>query len=81
MKCECYSKQEIIDYYSLSSDRRLISICNGTKERDVCSCKGDRAKCDFYPEIREKALKDCKEENKKLKSNRTRKYIIDTLKY
>lgn len=54
-KCECYSEQETIDYYSLNSDRRLVSRCNGTKERDVCSCKGDKTKCDFYPEIRKKA--------------------------
>ena len=81
MKCECYFEQEIIDYYSLNSDRRLIGHCNGTKERDECRCKGNREKCDFYPEVRERALEHYEEENKKLKSNRTQKYIIDTLKY
>lgn len=80
-KCECYEEREVIDYYSLNLDRRLVGICNGTKERDECCCKGNRAKCDFYPEVREKALKHYEEENKKLKSNRTQKYIIDTLKY
>lgn len=29
--------------------------CWGTRERDACSCGGDQMKCDFYPEIREKA--------------------------
>lgn len=29
--------------------------CNGTRERDECSCCGNRAKCDFYPEVREKS--------------------------
>ena len=29
--------------------------CNGTRERDICNCGGDPTKCDFYPEIREKA--------------------------
>lgn len=53
--CECYEEREVIDYYSLNSDRRLIGICNGTKERDECSCKGNRAKCDFYSEVRKKA--------------------------
>lgn len=80
-KCECYEEREVIDYYSLNSDRRLISICNGTKERDECYCKGNRAKCDFYSEVREKALKHYEEENKKLKNEKTRKYIIDILKY
>lgn len=32
--------------------------CNGTREQDICSCDGDRTKCDFYPEVREKALKE-----------------------
>ena len=25
-------------------------VCWGTKEREACSCGGDAAKCDFYPE-------------------------------
>lgn len=56
-KCECYEEREMYNPISLSlySDIKLIGICNGTKERDECSCGGDRAKCDFYPEIREKA--------------------------
>lgn len=54
-KCECYEEREVIDYYSLNSDRRLTGICNGTKERDKCSCKGNREKCDFDPEVRKKA--------------------------
>ena len=24
------------------------SVCWGTKEREACSCGGNRAKCDFY---------------------------------
>ena len=31
---------------------RNKQICNGTKEREECSCYGDHAKCDFYPEKR-----------------------------
>lgn len=34
-----------------------VSVCWGTKERDRCSCGGNRIKCDFYPEVREKAKK------------------------
>lgn len=31
-------------------------VCRGTKEKDVCSCNGDRTKCDFYPDVKEKAV-------------------------
>ena len=34
--------------------------CTGTKELDECYCGGDRTKCDFYPDIREKAIKEQK---------------------
>ena len=37
---------------------RVKQECWGTRERDECSCDGDRTKCDFYPEIREKVLKE-----------------------
>lgn len=52
-KCECYEERELMDSYLY--DRRLIGICNGTKERDRCRCGGNPVKCDFYPEKREKA--------------------------
>ena len=47
-KCGCYFE----DY-----DR---PECWGTKERDVCSCGGDKTKCNFYPDIKEKALRELK---------------------
>lgn len=59
-KCDCYNEQtKIIGW--LGPDeviRKTVCVCNGTKEQDVCSCGGDRAKCDFYPEVRNKALKE-----------------------
>lgn len=30
--------------------------CNGTKERDFCSCGGNKLACDFYPEVRSGAV-------------------------
>lgn len=51
-KCECYEEKEVLDYYSLNFDRRLIGICNDTEE---CHCGGNPVKCDFYPKVREKA--------------------------
>lgn len=34
--------------------------CTGTKECDSCTCQGNEAMCDFYPEKREKANKEKK---------------------
>lgn len=28
------------------------TVCYGTKEREECSCAGDKSKCNFYPEYR-----------------------------
>lgn len=72
-KCECYEEREVIDNYSFNFDRRLIGICNGTKERDECRCGGDPAKCDFYPEVREKARRQTQEyrDKKELEFYRT----------
>lgn len=36
--CDCYDFRE--------------HCCNGTRERDSCTCGGEKAKCDFYPEMR-----------------------------
>ena len=58
--CNCYCEEE---YYAgwFGPDKPVLvkrSVCNGTRERDICSCCGDRTRCDFYPEVREKALKE-----------------------
>nr|DAP55463.1 MAG TPA: hypothetical protein [Caudoviricetes sp.] len=58
-KCECYEEKEVVD--SCFYIRRLVGICNGTKERDECRCGGNPAKCDFYSEIREKAYRQTQE--------------------
>ena len=64
-KCDCYRegiKSE--PRYSQYTGNYVGSIdvkyeyCTGTKEQDECSCGGDRTKCDFYPEVREKAAKE-----------------------
>ena len=54
-KCECYEEREVIDYSFLNPGRIITGICNGTKETEMCSCKGNREKCDFDPEVRKKA--------------------------
>ena len=30
--------------------------CVGTKNLEYCDCQGDRSKCDFYAEVRAKAI-------------------------
>ena len=59
-KCDCYFTEEKYKIYYPFNCYHLVTVgrCNGTKERDVCSCKGDETKCDFYPKVREKALKE-----------------------
>lgn len=50
---EYYSKNfgviPICDCYDLEYER-----CNGTKNRERCSCQGIMKNCDFYPEYRER---------------------------
>lgn len=50
--------QEDIPKGSCSSYDFRNCLCNGTKERDFCTCGGDPAKCDFYEDVREKAKGD-----------------------
>lgn len=64
-KCDCYCERvESEPRYSPYTGEYINSVdvkygyCNGTKERDKCSCGGNRTKCDFYPEIREKAMRE-----------------------
>lgn len=61
-KCDYYDEQtKIIGW--LGPDeiiRKTVYVCNGTREQDVCSCGGDRTKCDFYPEVRQKENKPMK---------------------
>ena len=64
-KCDCYREgikaeprysQYTRDY--VGSVDVKYEYCAGTKEQDECSCGGDRTKCDFYPDIREKAIEE-----------------------
>lgn len=50
-KCNCYVEDTYLTYDNvlLTPNYKIVSRCNGTKERDVCSCGGNETKCDFYP--------------------------------
>ena len=41
MICKCYRAEK--------NFLGKVGICLGTKEREACSCQGDKMKCDFYP--------------------------------
>jgi len=45
-------REDICDCYDPADDGR----CRGTREIDLCYCRGNREVCDFYPEIRTKAM-------------------------
>lgn len=55
-KCNCLEeKYQIIGWYDAQTpmlSKKPIQRCNGTKEREECSCNGDKSKCNFYPEKR-----------------------------
>ena len=63
-KCKHYYVQRYIKGWKDGNNPildREVGVCYGTKEQEQCSCGGDRTKCDFYPEIRKKALKETQE--------------------
>lgn len=70
-KCDCYCEQYEISGWlgPYEQIRKLKTRCNGTRERDECSCGGDRTKCDFYPEVKEKAKKERSETKSLMKWN------------
>ena len=65
-KCDCYHLQPKTRYtYHPLTGRPIahdieVGVCWGTRECDECSCGGDRTKCDFYPEVRDKVKKESK---------------------
>lgn len=72
-KCDCYHWREEYTYDTfdpmISGDRKFVKIigeCWGTKEKDRCNCKGDRTKCDFYANVRNKAKEELRKEKEKI---------------
>lgn len=57
-KCSYFEYRESIGKISCPPYIPSKCICHGTKEQDECTCGGDPAKCDFYPEKREAAKKE-----------------------
>ena len=72
-KCECYRTQTERRYlsniekitYTVATERLApgyideeVGVCYGTKEKDVCSCGGDKSKCNFYEHVRAEAAEE-----------------------
>ena len=74
--CDCYREQKVrvenspsvkmlqLIMTGKSSDESEVVYgkCWGTAEMETCHCHGDRTQCDFYPEVREKAIKERKKD-------------------
>lgn len=63
-KCDCWYEQmkQVYTYDRFTGVcdgvySKPVGVCYGNKEKEECQCMGDRGKCDFYPEVREKAMK------------------------
>lgn len=79
-KCECYHIRERI-VYNPYTESPLIYIddgeCWGTPERDICYCKGDKCQCDYYPYIKQQALKEKQSKKGKVDIVRTLQHYLD----
>lgn len=55
-KCKCWEEtKRIVGWYRDEPIHKTVQICNGTKEREECSCNGDKSKCNFYPKNRKES--------------------------
>lgn len=60
-KCKYYYVQRYIKGWKDGNNPildREVGVCYGTKEKEECTCGGDRTKCNFYPEIKKEALEN-----------------------
>ncbi len=82
-KCECYHEviREIYNHYLNRTLTAKEGECWGTKERDICSCKGDKCKCDIYPHVKEKALKEKQQKEHKSQHTKSVAYVKDSLNF
>ena len=79
-KCESYHTREryIYDPYIPSIKHTVVEgECWGTMERDTCHCNGDRCQCNFYPEVRQKALEEKQSKRGKVDIVRTLQHYLD----
>lgn len=83
-KCECYHTRERTIYDPYLQSQRFVEIegeCWGTPERDTCHCGGDRCQCDIYPLVKEKALKEKQQQERKKQHTKNIAHVVDVLKF
>lgn len=51
-KCPCFVDCKVLTPKNKNYDAR----CRATKGYEICKCNGDELKCDFYPQVRVRAL-------------------------
>lgn len=58
----------------------LCGRCTGTKETERCYCRGDESRCDFYPDIKQRAVEAKKafleRELKQLKPEDVKRFVL-----
>lgn len=83
-KCEAYHTREryIYDPYIMTMKHTIVEgECWGTKERDTCHCGGDKCQCDIYPHVKEKALKEKQQQERKNQHTKSVAYVKDSLNF
>lgn len=58
-KCYCYITCPVTPIEGCKS----LNHCRATKNYEVCTCEGDELKCDFFPQVRERALEILRKES------------------
>lgn len=64
-KCNCYRVESEIHCFVDENGVPIyesinVPRCLGTKEKDVCDCRGDKSKCNFYERVRAEATEEKK---------------------
>jgi hypothetical protein len=64
-KCDSYhlepEQHYFVDEYGATIYENInVPRCWGTKEKDVCDCRGDKSKCNFYERVRAEATEEKK---------------------
>lgn len=85
-KCECYHTREHYiynPYISITTmkDTIIEGECWGTPERDTCHCGGDKCRCDIYPHVKDRALTEKQQQERKKQHTKNVAYVKDSLNF
>lgn len=82
-KCECWElRKTIVGWHDKSPlyGQYTKQICNGTKEREECTCGGNVAECNFYPEKRKEGKMNTSEMWLKAQKD-SKTYTCENMRY